>query len=81
MGAPVTSEPPAWFVRSQRLTPGGVHSPVRAFRAMGVPPLAVVAAHVVGGHTMRFDDAGARALLREVFDAAVAAADCCCARR
>ncbi|HEX4883427.1 MAG TPA: glutamate-1-semialdehyde 2,1-aminomutase [Casimicrobiaceae bacterium] len=36
---------PAWFERAQRLTPGGVHSPVRAFRAMGLPPLAVVEAN------------------------------------
>jgi glutamate-1-semialdehyde 2,1-aminomutase len=35
---------PAWFERARRLTPGGVHSPVRAFRAMGLPPIAVVEA-------------------------------------
>jgi len=33
-----------WFERAARLTPGGVHSPVRAFRAMGLPPLAVAEA-------------------------------------
>src|SRR5439155_25958397 len=30
--------------RAARVTPGGVHSPVRAFRAVGVPPLALVEA-------------------------------------
>jgi glutamate-1-semialdehyde 2,1-aminomutase len=33
-----------WVERARRVTPGGVHSPVRAFRAMGAPPLAVVEA-------------------------------------
>ncbi len=45
LGVPGTAATSAWFERAQRLAPGGVHSPVRAFRAMGVPPLAVVAAH------------------------------------
>jgi len=34
-----------WFDRAQRLTPGGVHSPVRAFKAMGTTPIAIVDAH------------------------------------
>jgi glutamate-1-semialdehyde 2,1-aminomutase len=33
-----------WLEQAQRVTPGGVHSPVRAFRAAGVEPLAIVAA-------------------------------------
>jgi glutamate-1-semialdehyde 2,1-aminomutase len=41
-GAPATTEHAGWLARAQRLTPGGVHSPVRAFRAMGVPPVALV---------------------------------------
>ncbi len=32
-------------LRAARVTPGGVHSPVRAFLAVGVPPLAIVEAH------------------------------------
>ena len=32
------------FERAARVTPGGVHSPVRAFRAVGSPPLALIAA-------------------------------------
>ena len=31
-------------LRAARVTPGGVHSPVRAFGAVGVPPLAIVEA-------------------------------------
>jgi glutamate-1-semialdehyde 2,1-aminomutase len=34
----------SWFERARRVTPGGVHSPVRAFGAAGVAPLAVVEA-------------------------------------
>ena len=34
----------ALFERAVRVTPGGVHSPVRAFRAVGAPPLAIAAA-------------------------------------
>ncbi len=34
----------AWFDRAARVTPGGVHSPVRAFRSVGLPPLALVEA-------------------------------------
>jgi len=35
----------ALFERARRVTPGGVHSPVRAFRSVGLPPLALVEAH------------------------------------
>jgi glutamate-1-semialdehyde 2,1-aminomutase len=38
----------AWFDRAQRVTPGGVHSPVRAFAAMHTPPLGIVQAR--GAH-------------------------------
>jgi glutamate-1-semialdehyde 2,1-aminomutase len=31
----------SWLDRASRVTPGGVHSPVRAFRAVGVPPLQI----------------------------------------
>ncbi len=34
----------ALFERAARVTPGGVHSPVRAFRAVGAPPIALVRA-------------------------------------
>lgn len=34
-----------WRERANRITPGGVHSPVRAFKAMGIPPLAIAEAH------------------------------------
>lgn len=30
-----------WSARARRLTPGGVHSPVRAFRSVGLPPLVI----------------------------------------
>jgi glutamate-1-semialdehyde 2,1-aminomutase len=33
------------FERAARVTPGGVHSPVRAFQAVGASPLAIVEAH------------------------------------
>ena len=36
--------PDTWFERARRVTPGGVHSPVRAFAAMQCPPLAIVEA-------------------------------------
>jgi glutamate-1-semialdehyde 2,1-aminomutase len=42
-----------WFERAQRITPGGVHSPVRAFAAVGGDPLAVVSA---AGATVRTAD-------------------------
>ena len=35
---------PAWLARARAVTPGGVHSPVRAFKAMGCEPIAVVEA-------------------------------------
>lgn len=34
--------PPAWHTRALRVTPGGVHSPVRAFGSVGTAPLAIV---------------------------------------
>jgi len=34
----------ALFTRAERVTPGGVHSPVRAFRSVGLPPIAIVEA-------------------------------------
>jgi glutamate-1-semialdehyde 2,1-aminomutase len=43
MSPPV--EAPAWLVRARAVTPGGVHSPVRAFGAMAMDPVAVVSAH------------------------------------
>ena len=45
MAAPGIASPVTWFDRAQRVTPGGVHSPVRAFKAMGIAPLAIVEAH------------------------------------
>ena len=47
---------PAWIERARRVTPGGVHSPVRAFGAMGAAPLAIVEAR--GAHV--FDSSGRR---------------------
>ena len=41
----VTSTDATWIARASRVTPGGVHSPVRAFKAMGMPPLAIAEAH------------------------------------
>ncbi|MBI1796211.1 MAG: glutamate-1-semialdehyde 2,1-aminomutase [Candidatus Eisenbacteria bacterium] len=35
---------PDLFARAARVTPGGVHSPVRAFRSVGAAPLAIVEA-------------------------------------
>ena len=34
----------SWHERALHVTPGGVHSPVRAFRAMGCDPVAIVSA-------------------------------------
>ena len=45
-----------WIERARRVTPGGVHSPVRAFKAMGAAPLAIVEAR--GAHV--FDSTGRR---------------------
>ncbi len=39
-----TTERAAWFTRARRVTPGGVHSPVRTFAAMQCDPIAVVSA-------------------------------------
>ena len=50
---------PAWFARATRVTPGGVHSPVRAFKSMGCAPLAIVegrGAHVVDVDGRRYVD-------------------------
>ena len=47
MTATVTA---AWIERARRVTPGGVHSPVRAFKAMGAAPLAIVEAR--GAHVL-----------------------------
>ena len=41
----VTPANASWLERASRVTPGGVHSPVRAFKAMGMPPLAIAEAH------------------------------------
>jgi len=46
----------AWIERARLVTPGGVHSPVRAFKAMGAAPLAIVEAR--GAHV--FDSTGRR---------------------
>ena len=46
----------SWIERARRVTPGGVHSPVRAFKAMGAVPLAIVEAR--GAHV--FDSTGRR---------------------
>jgi glutamate-1-semialdehyde 2,1-aminomutase len=49
----------AWIERARRVTPGGVHSPVRAFKAMSAPPLAIVeacGAHVVDQSGNRYID-------------------------
>src|SRR4029079_15722533 len=53
MAAPGIVSPATWFDRAQRVTPGGVHSPVRAFTAMGTAPLAIVDAH--GAHVVDAD--------------------------
>jgi glutamate-1-semialdehyde 2,1-aminomutase len=39
---PAVETGPAWLVRARAVTPGGVHSPVRAFAAMQCEPIAVV---------------------------------------
>ena len=49
----VTSTDATWIARASRVTPGGVHSPVRAFKAMGMPPLAIAEAH--GAHVTDID--------------------------
>ena len=49
-----TTATASWIERARRVTPGGVHSPVRAFKAMGASPLAIVEAR--GAHV--FDSSG-----------------------
>jgi len=44
MSATETLAPATWFERASAVTPGGVHSPVRAFKAMGMAPLGIVSA-------------------------------------
>ncbi len=51
-----TAATASWIERARRVTPGGVHSPVRAFKAMAAPPLAIVEAR--GAHV--FDQIGRR---------------------
>jgi len=55
----VTDREPAegtsWMTRASRVTPGGVHSPVRAFKAMGMPPLVITEAH--GAHVISMEGA------------------------
>lgn len=46
----------SWLERARQVTPGGVHSPVRAFKAMGSEPLAIVEGR--GAHV--FDQSGRR---------------------
>lgn len=48
--APGATTAATWIDRANRVTPGGVHSPVRAFKAMGMPPLAIAEAH--GAHVI-----------------------------
>jgi len=51
-----TAATAGWMERARRVTPGGVHSPVRAFKAMSAPPLAIVEAR--GAHVL--DQSGNR---------------------
>ena len=52
----MTTVTASWIERARRVTPGGVHSPVRAFKAMSSAPLAIVEAR--GAHV--FDQSGRR---------------------
>ncbi|MDO8374951.1 MAG: aminotransferase class III-fold pyridoxal phosphate-dependent enzyme, partial [Polaromonas sp.] len=45
--------PTKWAERARRVSPGGVHSPVRAFKAMRMQPLAITSAH--GAHLTTLD--------------------------
>ncbi|HUF46448.1 MAG TPA: glutamate-1-semialdehyde 2,1-aminomutase [Vicinamibacterales bacterium] len=45
MTAGPAAAPSSWIDRARAVTPGGVHSPVRAFAAMQCEPLAIVDAH------------------------------------
>jgi glutamate-1-semialdehyde 2,1-aminomutase len=54
-----TTTAASWIERARRVTPGGVHSPVRAFKAMGAAPLAIVearGAHVIDQSGRRYID-------------------------
>jgi glutamate-1-semialdehyde 2,1-aminomutase len=54
-----TAATSSWIERARRVTPGGVHSPVRAFKAMGAEPLAIAearGAHVIDQAGRRFVD-------------------------
>jgi glutamate-1-semialdehyde 2,1-aminomutase len=56
---PAGTSSPSWIERAGRVTPGGVHSPVRAFKAMGIDPIAIVeakGAHVVDAEGRRLID-------------------------
>ena len=53
MAPHATSDLASWIARAARVTPGGVNSPVRAFKAMGLPPIALVDAH--GAHVTDTD--------------------------
>ena len=53
MSATDTLAPATWFDRASAVTPGGVHSPVRAFKAMGMAPLGIVSAR--GAHVTDVD--------------------------
>jgi len=56
---PTDTAAATWIERAARVTPGGVHSPVRAFRAMGVAPLGIVSAsgaHVTDADGRRYID-------------------------
>jgi glutamate-1-semialdehyde 2,1-aminomutase len=58
-GTTGTVATPTWFERASAITPGGVHSPVRAFKAMGMAPLGIVdahGAHVTDGDGRRYID-------------------------
>ena len=45
MSSSTVDTAPAWLARARAITPGGVHSPVRAFAAMQCEPIAVVEGH------------------------------------
>jgi glutamate-1-semialdehyde 2,1-aminomutase len=45
MAVSAGSESKAWFKRAQKVLPGGVDSPVRAFGAVGGDPLVIASAH------------------------------------
>jgi glutamate-1-semialdehyde 2,1-aminomutase len=45
MSPGILSGSTSWIERAAKVTPGGVHSPVRAFGSAEVPPVAIVEAH------------------------------------